>query len=81
MKLVELTEYLVKSIAKEPDMVSVKQFEDDEDYLTIQVLVSAEDMGRVVGKGGSVANSIRTLVQAAAYINKEKKVKINIDSF
>ncbi|HHW68931.1 MAG TPA: KH domain-containing protein [Tenericutes bacterium] len=81
MKLVELTEFLVKSIAKQPDMVSVKQFEDEEDIVNIQVFVSEEDMGSVIGKGGSIANSIRTIVQAASYIGDNKKVKINIDSF
>ena len=79
MKIAELTEYLVKSLVKEPDMVSVKQF-DDEDYTIVEVLVSSDDMGAVIGKGGNIANSVRTIVQAAAYANGLKKVKINIDS-
>ncbi|MDD3453662.1 MAG: KH domain-containing protein [Bacilli bacterium] len=81
MNLVELTEFLVKNVAKKPDMVSVKQFDDEEEYIIIQVLVDNEDMGNVIGKGGTTANAIRTLVQASAYINNLKKVKINIDSF
>ena len=81
MNLVELTEFLVKSIVKDPDMISVKQFEGDENEITIQVLVNESDMGSVIGKGGAIANSIRTLVQASAYINNQKKVRINIDSF
>ena len=81
MKLVELTEFLVKSVSKLPDMVSVKQFDDDDDMITIQVLVSEDDMGAVIGVSGMVANAIRTIVQAAAYINEEKHVRINIDSF
>lgn len=81
MDLQALTEYLVKSIVKEKDMVSVKQFEDDEEYLTIQVLVDPSDIGAVIGKNGMNANAIRTLVQASSYINNLKKVKINIDSF
>ena len=81
MDLVALTEYLVKSIVKEKDMVSVKKFDDDEDYITIQVLVDSSDMGAVIGKNGMNANAIRTLVQASSYINNLKKVKINIDSF
>ena len=36
--MVELTEFLVKSLVKNPDMVSVKQFDDSEDIITIQVL-------------------------------------------
>lgn len=81
MDLVALTEYLVKSIVKEKEMVSVKQFDDEEDYITIQVLVDSSDMGAVIGKNGMNANAIRTLVQASSYINNLKKVKINIDSF
>lgn len=79
MNLVELTEYLVKGLVKEPDMVSVKEF-DDEDEITIEVIVSEEDMGAVIGKGGNIANAIRTLVQATAYVNNLPKVKVNIDS-
>ena len=79
MDLVKLTEYLVKSLVKDPDSVSVKQF-DDEDGITIEVIVSDDDMGSVIGRSGVNANAIRTLVQASAYINSLPKVKINIDS-
>ncbi len=79
--LVELTEYLVKSVVKNPDMVSVKQLGDDEDIITIQVLVENEDMSSVIGKGGMIANAIRTIVQATSYKNNLPKVKIDIDSF
>ena len=81
MHLVELTEYLIKSLVKDPEMVSVKKFDDDEETITIQVLVDNDDMGAVIGKGGVTANAIRTIFQASAYINKDKRVKINIDSF
>jgi len=81
MSLVELTEHLIKSLVKEPDMVSVKQFDDEEEMITIQVLVNDSDMGAVIGRGGNIANAIRTIVQASAYANNMKKVKINIDSF
>ncbi len=81
MKMVELTEFLVKSLVKDPEMVSVKQFDDEDDTMIIQVLVNEEEMGAIIGKGGNIANSIRTIVQASAYTNGEKKVRINIDSF
>lgn len=79
MKLVELTEYLVKNIVKDQDSVSVKSFEDNE-FINIEVLVSSDEIGAVIGKEGINANAIRTIVQASSYINNEKKVKINIDS-
>lgn len=81
MNLVELTEFLVKSIAKESDMVSVKEFENTDEQIVIQVLVNENDIGVVIGKNGKNANAIRTIVQAASYANDKKKVRINIDSF
>ena len=77
----EFTEYLVKNIVKEPDMVSVKEFADSEDVVNIQVLVSSDDMGRVVGHKGSTIHSIRTLVQASSSIHNNKRVEINVDSY
>jgi len=82
MDLILLTEGIVKSLVHHPDMVSVKEFEsDDADSMLIQVMVSEEDMGRIIGKSGKIANAIRTLVQASSYIHDNKKIKINIDSF
>ena len=80
MQLGSLTEFLVKSLVKNPDMVSVKAF-DDEDKITIEVLVSAEDMGQVIGKKGMIVSAIRTIVQASSYLNHEKRTVINVDSF
>ena len=79
MELLELTEYLVKNIVKDPETVSIKQFEEDEEII-IEVLVDTNDMGQVIGKSGNTANAIRTVVQAAAYKNVNKRVRINIDS-
>lgn len=81
MDLVAFADYLVKGLVKNTDMVSVKKFEDDEEFMTIQILVSDEDMGALIGKNGNTINAIRTLIQSSAYINHEKKVKINVDSF
>lgn len=82
MNLIELTENLVKSLVTNQDMVSVKEFEtDEENTILIQVIVDNSDMGKVIGKAGKTANAIRTLVQASSYLKDNKKVKINIDSF
>lgn len=82
MNLVELTENLVKSLVTNADMVSVKEFEtDEENTLLIQVMVDNSDMGKIIGKGGKIANAIRTLIQASSYLKDNKKIKINIDSF
>lgn len=81
MDFVPLTEFLVKSVVKEPDMVRVKAFEDEDDKIMIEVLVSVDDMGRVIGKKGMIANAIRTIVQASSYIHENRLITINIDSF
>ena len=81
MDLVGLTSYLIKSLVKDPESVSVKQFETEDDTILILVLVSSDEIGAVIGKNGKIANSIRTIVQASSYLNDKKRVKINIDSF
>ena len=80
--LVELTEYLVKNLVKDTEMVTVKEFpSENEDEIVIEVLVSNDDIGRVIGKGGKTANAIRTLVQASSFLQENKRIKINIESF
>jgi len=81
MELLGLTEYLVKSLLPDTADVSIKKIETEiESDTVIQVLVPSEYMSIVIGKGGSIANSIRTIVQASAYVKKMGKVRINIDS-
>ena len=79
MELVSLTEYLVKQLLPEAENITVNKIDSEGDTV-IQVLVPNEYMSIVIGKGGSIANSIRTLVQATAYVKKLGKVRINIDS-
>ena len=78
MELVNLTEYLVKQILPEVE-VKINKIDSEGDTV-IQVLVPNECMSVVIGKGGNIANSIRTIVQAAAYNQKLGRVRINIDS-
>lgn len=80
MNLVELTEFIVKNLVADPESVSVRQIESEEEYTLIEVIVNNDDMGCVIGKQGKIANAIRTIIQASSYANNEKKVKINIDS-
>ena len=82
MELVELTEEIIKSIVVNKDSVSVKEFpSDDENTMLIQVVVDESDIGRVIGRDGRCANSIRTLVQASSALKDNKYIKINIDKF
>lgn len=83
MDLVNLTETIIKKIVSDPENVSVKEFEtDEENTIRIEVLLSEEDKGRVIGKNGKTINSIRTIVAAASSLTEEnKRVRINIDSY
>ena len=59
-------EYITKSVVDEPEAVEVDSTETRRGTLSLEVQVGDDDMGRVIGKRGRVANSIRTVVRAAA---------------
>ncbi|MCC6299704.1 MAG: KH domain-containing protein [Anaerolineales bacterium] len=61
----ELIEYIAKSLVERPDEVQVTQ-SGSGSRVRIELSVSKDDMGRVIGKSGKVANSIRTLLRVAA---------------
>lgn len=82
MNLVTLTEIIIKKIVSDPESVSVKEFDtEEENTIQIEVLISSDDMGKVIGKDGKIINSIRTIVQASSSLEDNKKVKINVDSY
>ncbi len=79
MDLVELSNFLVKNLVKNKDNVVINKLENDNE-IVIQILVDSSEIGAVIGKSGNIANAIRTLIQASAYINKLGKVRVNIDT-
>ena len=82
MKLVELTETIVKKLVTDPESVSVKEFEsNEEDTILIEIMIPSNEMSKIIGKNGNIINSIRTIVQASSYLKDNKKVKINVDSY
>ena len=82
MDLVSLTEDIIKSLVEDVDSVSVKEFPtEEENVILIQVMVADADIGSVIGKGGSIANDVRTLVQASRALKDNIYVKIDIDKF
>ena len=82
MELVKLTETIVKELVEDSDSITVKEFPSEkEDEITIQVMVPENEMGRVIGKQGKLAKALRTIVQASSFINGNKRVNINIDSY
>jgi predicted RNA-binding protein YlqC (UPF0109 family) len=82
MELVKLTETIVKELVEDGDSITVKEFpSENENEITIQVMVPENEMGRVIGKQGKMAKALRTIVQASSFINENKRVNINIDSY
>ncbi|HVM30150.1 MAG TPA: KH domain-containing protein [Candidatus Limnocylindrales bacterium] len=65
MSAVELVEYVAKSLVDEPDAVSVELIEEG-DGRVIELRVAENDMGKVIGRNGSVAKALRTLLKVVA---------------
>lgn len=72
----ELLEGLVQSLVDDPSSVEIKETAG-ESIIILEITVSSSDVGKVIGKGGRIANAIRTIVKAAAVkINKKVTVEI-----
>jgi predicted RNA-binding protein YlqC (UPF0109 family) len=61
----ELIEYIAKALVDDPDQVHVEEIEGTSATI-YELRVAPDDMGRVIGKQGRVANAMRTLLRAAA---------------
>jgi len=61
----ELVEYLAKNLVDNPDAVRVRESRS-EYVIRVQLLVDAEDKGKVIGREGKIARAMRALVSAAA---------------
>ena len=64
-KLHDLLEYLAKSIVDDPNQVFVDEYRDGKS-IQLDLQVGKADIGRVIGKHGRVANSIRALLKVVA---------------
>jgi predicted RNA-binding protein YlqC (UPF0109 family) len=71
--MVELLEYIAKSLVDNPDQVQVEQVEE-EDIIRLELRVAQEDMGKVIGKQGRIAKAIRTVIKAATAKEKKKVI-------
>jgi predicted RNA-binding protein YlqC (UPF0109 family) len=72
----ELLEFLVKALVEDPEAVKVEELEEDGD-LVYEISVAEDDLGRVIGRGGRVANAIRTVAKAAA-VRLDRRVIVDI---
>jgi predicted RNA-binding protein YlqC (UPF0109 family) len=69
----ELVRYLAKSLVNNPDAVEVNESENDNGSV-VELRVAKEDLGRIIGKQGRTAKSIRAILNAAASRSNRKVV-------
>ncbi len=74
----ELVEVIAKALVDNPDEVVVSETVKDK-VIVIDLKVAQSDMGKVIGKSGRIAKSIRTVVSAAS-AKSDKKVIVEIDN-
>ncbi|NLB17832.1 MAG: KH domain-containing protein [Syntrophomonadaceae bacterium] len=71
----ELVEFIARSLVDNPDEVEVNQI-TIESSVILEVKVAPDDMGKVIGKQGKIAKSIRTLAKAAA---TKEGIKVTVE--
>lgn len=73
----EVLEIIARSLVDYPEQVDVKEIENEDQTITLELRVADSDMGKVIGKQGRIAKAIRTVVKAAAS-RENKKVAVEI---
>lgn len=73
----EMIEYIARALASNPDAVSVTE-EEDGDRIFLRLSVDDQDKGKVIGRDGRVAQSMRSLLRVAA-VKAGTRVSLEID--
>jgi uncharacterized protein len=73
----ELLDFLARSLVADPDAVVVTEIEEIDGEVVLELEVADDDLGRVIGRGGRVANALRSVMKAAA-TREEKRVVVDI---
>ncbi len=73
----ELLDFLARSLVENPDRVEVNEIEEIDGEVVLELEVAEDDLGRVIGRGGRVANALRSVMKAAA-AREEKRVVVDI---
>jgi len=68
----ELVKYIVDQLVENKEAVSVSSSKAEDSYTTIHVAVAKDDMGRVIGKNGKIAQALRAIVKTASAKSTEK---------
>jgi uncharacterized protein len=73
----DLLDFLTRSLVENPDQVQVTETEEIDGEVVLEVEVADDDLGRVIGRGGRVANALRSVMKAAA-AREDKRVVVDI---
>ena len=73
----DLLDFLARSLVADPDSVQVHEVEEIDGEVVLELEVAEDDLGRVIGRGGRVANALRSVMKAAA-TREEKRVVVDI---
>ena len=73
----ELLEYLARQLVDSPDEVRVERSERDTGEVLLELHVAEADRGKVIGRGGRIARSLRTVVKASA-VRTGRRVHVEI---
>ncbi|MBG73592.1 MAG: RNA-binding protein [Chloroflexi bacterium] len=62
----DLLEYIVKALVENPDEVEITEEEEEEGKIVLKLKVADEDKGRIIGKKGRIAESLRAILRVKA---------------
>jgi predicted RNA-binding protein YlqC (UPF0109 family) len=72
----DLIEFLTRALVGDPEAVRVEEIEENGDVV-YEITVADDDLGRVIGRGGRVANALRVVAKAAA-VKADRRVIVDI---
>lgn len=74
-----LIEFLGRNLVDDPDAVEVRGLRNDRYATVVRLTVGGEDLGKVIGRQGRVAKSIRTLMRACATLQGKRHIGLELD--
>tara|TARA_Y100000590_G_scaffold142510_1_gene163550 strand:- start:732 stop:962 length:231 start_codon:yes stop_codon:yes gene_type:complete len=72
----ELVEYIAKNLVDDPDSVKVEETQEEQGFVSVTLEVNPQDKGKVIGRQGRVAKSMRTLLRVMAV---KDDVRVNLE--
>ena len=74
-----LIEFLGRNLVDDPDAVEVRGLRNDRYATVVRLTVAADDLGKVIGRQGRVAKSMRTLMRACATLQGKRHIGLELD--